>query len=118
MEKQKGAALTYIERKRQVEKEGYSFEHDDQHEDFEIGFAALCYEQRPDERDIKGVDRLSMATAVPLDWPWDRLHWKPTPDDRVKELVKAGALYRAEIERINRRLEKIHSLIDELMRDD
>jgi len=30
-------------------------------------------------------------------------HWKPTPDDRVRELVKAGALIAAEIDRLNYR---------------
>lgn len=114
MENQKGAALTYIERNRQISKEGYSIEHDDTHEEFEIGFAALCYEQRPDQRNLPGGD-IDLFMAVPLDWPWDEEDWKPSPDDRIKELVKAGALYRAEVERIMRRLDKIHSLIDELI---
>ena len=28
--------------------------------------------------------------------------WKPTPDDRIKELAKAGALIAAEIDRLQR----------------
>jgi len=35
-------------------------------------------------------------------WPWHPLQWKPTPKDRVRELVKAGALIVAEIERLQR----------------
>lgn len=114
-----GSALTYTERKRQIEKEGWSIVHDDNHDEFELGFAALCYEQLPHERDIVGANnRLSLDTAVPDNWPWDDDYWKPTPDDRVKELVKSGALYRAEIERLTRRLEKVHSKIDNLLRID
>jgi len=33
-------------------------------------------------------------------WPWDFKWWKPTPNDRVRELVKAGALIAAEIDRL------------------
>jgi hypothetical protein len=33
-------------------------------------------------------------------WPWAERFWKPTPDDRVRELVKAGALIAAEIDRL------------------
>lgn len=33
-------------------------------------------------------------------WPWNWNWWKPTPDDRIKELRKAGALIAAEIDRI------------------
>lgn len=32
--------------------------------------------------------------------------WKPSPENRVKELVKAGALIAAEIDRINARKEE------------
>lgn len=36
----------------------------------------------------------------PPDWPWDlKRHWKPTPGDPVRQLVKAGALIAAEIDR-------------------
>ena len=35
-------------------------------------------------------------------WPWDDEWWKPTPDDRIRELVKAGALIAAEIDRLLR----------------
>ena len=33
-------------------------------------------------------------------WPWNGSYWKPTPDDRIKELTKAGALIAAEIDRL------------------
>jgi hypothetical protein len=35
-------------------------------------------------------------------WPWDREWWKPTPNNRIRELAKAGALIAAEIDRLQR----------------
>ena len=34
-------------------------------------------------------------------WPWEANWWKPTPEDRIKELAKAGALIAAEIDRLS-----------------
>jgi hypothetical protein len=31
-------------------------------------------------------------------WPWDPKWWKPTPEDRIRELEKAGALIAAAID--------------------
>jgi hypothetical protein len=42
----------------------------------------------------------SLSTSTPTDWPWPESWWKPTGDRR--NLVKAGALILAEIERIDR----------------
>jgi hypothetical protein len=33
-------------------------------------------------------------------WPWTQRTFKPTPHDRIRELVKAGALIAAEIDRL------------------
>lgn len=38
--------------------------------------------------------------AAPKHWPFSLAHWKPTPEDRIKQLVKAGALIAAEIDRL------------------
>ena len=35
-----------------------------------------------------------------MHWPWNVVWWKPTPDDRIRELAKAGALIAAEIDRL------------------
>jgi hypothetical protein len=35
-------------------------------------------------------------------WPWDAEWWKPSPDS-VRNLVKAGALIAAEIDRLQRK---------------
>jgi len=57
--------------------------------------AAACYALPDDEREMTGG-----LLPAPYLWPWDSTWWKPTPEDRVKELVKAGALITAEIDRI------------------
>ena len=84
------------ERKRQIEVEGYSLHHDDEHASGELAMAAMCYCLDPVWRP-KGM--------APLGWPWvgggDMDGFKPD-NDRIRELVKAGALITAEIERLQR----------------
>jgi hypothetical protein len=77
------------ERRRQVEAEGWSPEHDAQHVRGELARAAAVYAIPPDRRDPSIWSYL---------WPgWD---YKPSPQDRIRELVKAGALIAAEIDRL------------------
>ncbi len=48
---------------------------------------------------------IEIRTTVPFDWRWtegNRGILEPTPNDRVRELVKAGALIAAEIDRMLR----------------
>jgi hypothetical protein len=42
-------------------------------------------------------------------WPFFTRPWKPTPDNRIRELEKAGALIAAEIDRLQRMEEKKES---------
>jgi len=90
-----GATLIAIERARQCIEEGWTPQHDDGHTAGELAKAAACYATPPDARtDVYGFL-----------WPetWDApTWWKPTPDDRIRELVKAGALIAAEIDRLRR----------------
>lgn len=82
-----------VERARQVQKEGWTPDHDDAHDDEELAFAAVCYAQpRSAEQN----------EPPPMHWPWDESRWKPCPGDRRRELVKAGALIVAEIDRLDR----------------
>ncbi|MCY1305083.1 hypothetical protein D9M70_548660 [compost metagenome] len=80
-----------VERKRQVEVEGWTQAHDDIHGSHELAEAAACY---------------AMASAgkpfeyFQLTWPWET-HWYKHSDPR-RMLVKAGALILAEIERLER----------------
>lgn len=92
-----GVELIAAERKRQVEKEGWSAGHDDEHDDGEIARAAACYALPPEVRAWKKLNHITDTL-----WPWFAEWWKPCPDDRVRELVKAGALIAAEIDRLQR----------------
>lgn len=87
------------ERARQISVEGWTPEHDDKHMAGEIAMAAVCYAMVPYVRDSAPP---AGKTPVYRYWPWNRHWWKPCPDDRVRELVKAGALLAAEIDRIQR----------------
>ncbi len=96
-----GIEIIAEERQRQIEKEGWSKEHDMYYIHNELSLAAVCYALPEPER-----DRLShqFKTGVngrvwlPNLWPWHHKCWKPTPDDRIRELAKAGALIAAEID--------------------
>lgn len=85
------------ERARQVEGEGWSPEHDDAHGDGSIAAAASCYAR---DAALRARGLPGLREGVPLDWPWARSWWKPR-DERAN-LVRAGALILAEIERIDR----------------
>ena len=91
------------ERERQKNIEGWTPEHDDKHKDNQLANAAATYAMDANCRD--GIMHLAYdceIDGIPPTWPWDEEWWKPTPDDRIKELVKAGALIVAEIERLQR----------------
>ena len=77
-----GQQLIAAERQRQIDAEGWTPEHDDQHGAQVLELAALCY------RDAAGDD-----SAQPAQWPWDTGWWKPK--SRKRNLERAGALYQA-----------------------
>ncbi|HID9945579.1 TPA: hypothetical protein ACXJMC_002673 [Pseudomonas aeruginosa] len=84
------------ERRRQVEAEGWTPEHDDEHDNGEMARAAACYALAGSSAPNDGT----AALLVSLAWPWDQQWWKPTSARR--DLVKACALALAEIERLDR----------------
>jgi hypothetical protein len=90
-----GIELIAEERQRQIEKEGWTADHDINHTGEELAFAAACYVTPNDYRDL--VD------GIPNIWPFEDAWWKPKPHDRVRELIKAGALIAAEIDRLNQK---------------
>lgn len=92
-----GAELIAYERHRQIFEEQWSTYDDDQYIEEELIDAAYCYISAKRYREVFFQD-----DAVPLRWPWDDVWWKPTPEDRMRELVKAGALIAAEIDRLLR----------------
>lgn len=96
MKDKTGVELIAEERQRQIEKEGWTPEHDADHEDGELIRAAVIYAKPANKRPLYTND------TVPVGWPWEKEWWKPTPENRVRELQKAGALIAAEIDRLNK----------------
>ncbi|HGL7001133.1 TPA: ead/Ea22-like family protein [Klebsiella pneumoniae] len=86
------AADVLAERQRQVTAEGWTPAHDDEYEHGELADAAGCYALSSELFDCAG--------EPPRPWPWPDEWWKPT--NRRRDLVKAGALILAEIERLDR----------------
>lgn len=78
------------ERQRQQSVEGWTPEHDDQYSKSQLLWASSCYV----------LNTIQPFNRMPMDWPWAPEWWKPTNPRR--DLVKAGALILAEIERIDR----------------
>ena len=93
LDTQLNAALRDIaaERRRQIEQEGWTPEHDDKHVRGEIASAAASYS-------VAGLEG-GEALAIGI-WPWSVDWWKPK--DRRRDLVRAAALIVAEIERLDR----------------
>jgi hypothetical protein len=90
-----------IERKRQISNEGWTAQHDDEHTKGELALVAASYASHAATfRDAHTLGMNYSTKASPPNWPWSRDWWKPT--DRRRDLVKAGALIIAEIERIDR----------------
>ena len=93
------AADVIAERRRQINKEGWTHVHDDRHDPGELSAAASAYA-------LNAADQLHPhsqgdgGNEQPVMWPWDPEWWKPTTPRR--DLVKAAALILAEIERFDR----------------
>ena len=122
--RENGVQLIERERSRQVREERYSDDHDDLHDLGELAMAAAAYASPDGDRDyhwfieavtssgpvmVKHQEWMRDAKAAfefesnsPRQWPWTDDTWKPTPDDRIRELAKAGALIAAEIDRLQR----------------
>ena len=98
-----GVEIIDDERKRQIEKECFYPSHDDHWHDGELSVAAACY-ALPDRkrRTLSTIHLGKMMSVVEKIWPWCIEFWKPTPENRIKELAKAGALIAAEIDRLQR----------------
>lgn len=101
-----GISLIAAERARQIAAEGWSEEHDDaEHQAGELAAAAAAYALAPGSKhrmEPNGDPR------IPDVWPWEQGWWKPKwtsqtgKEGRLRELVVAGALLAAEIDRLQR----------------
>jgi hypothetical protein len=83
-------ALIDKERRRQQIEEGYTIQSDMAcHRDGELAMAAAYYALPSD-----------VASRVKI-WPWSQEWYKPTPNDRKREIIKAGALLVSEWDRLD-----------------
>lgn len=96
-----GVELISKERTRQVNQEGWSPEHDDEHDRGELARAAACYAVAS-AFDVKDVGLVAIQKILVALWPptWAVKWWKPK--DRKSNLVRAGALIAAELDRLLR----------------
>jgi hypothetical protein len=90
------------ERQRQITGEQWSTAHDDAHTSGVLATAAACYAIHESNGRIVTQAAWPPKTAPYgwLHWPWDWEWFKPK--DRRRNLVRAGALIIAEIERLDR----------------
>lgn len=91
-----GALMILKERRRQINVEGWTPEHDDEHDAGELADAAACYAMNA-QVVSKPHEHGCAVHHAPSAWPWSRKWWKPSTPIRM--LVKAGALIAAEIDR-------------------
>lgn len=83
-----GINLIAQERQRQQSEKGFTLKSDTQYANDELVKAAMCY-----------LKAQSQHAIMPGIWPWGKIHWKPK--DRKRNLIKAGALIAAEIDRLH-----------------
>ena len=92
------------ERRRQIEKEGWTEAHDDEHDNCQMARAAAAYAAQaamdayPAPQDY--TYKLRLETIIKNLWPWASEWWKPK--DARRDLIRAAALIVAEIERLDR----------------
>lgn len=98
---QTGIELIAAERERQITAEGYTTAHDDQHTGAELVIASNQYSSYAAIHVRSKGLALAPDCFLPKNWPWEREAWKPS-DDPIRNLVKAGALIAAEIDRLSR----------------
>lgn len=96
------AADVLAERKRQVSVEGWTPSHEDTLKNNEMAFAAACYafHAAAASWDLEDCGTEYDSHPAPKNWPWEPEWWKPK--SARADLVRAGALILAELERIDR----------------
>lgn len=98
-----GIQLIAAERQRQWQAEGFSFIHDDGHTDGSLSEAGAAYAKVASAQ-VRGAEAHEFPADMMItegEWPWDAESWKPAGDP-LRNLIKAGALIAAEIDRLLR----------------
>lgn len=93
-----GLIAIAAERRRQIDVEGWTAEHDAAYPAGDLARAGACYALTVDKRAASNGD--AGLAVVPSYWPWASRWWKPKDDRR--DLVRAGALIVAELDKIDR----------------
>ena len=89
------------ERHRQIQAEGWTPAHDDEHDSGELAGAGAAYAlHAADALHPQSQGDAYRDGSIPHGWCWEDCWWKPT--DPRRSLVKAGALILAELERMDR----------------
>jgi hypothetical protein len=99
-----GAQLVAGERRRQIDVEEWTEEHDRGHGPERLAAAGYAYMTGHRDR-----------------WPWDSVHWKPK--NKLRDLIRAGALYQAAVDaerpdfraRFEKSRDRCIQLIDDLL---
>jgi len=97
-----GAERIMAERARQIEEEGWTPEHDDEHGDGELAIVAACYAMTPSVREMRIWESTLPRHLWPPSWSWSWFKPSQSYDGRIRDLEKAGALCAAEIDRLLR----------------
>ncbi|HXC39234.1 MAG TPA: hypothetical protein VN667_09830, partial [Burkholderiales bacterium] len=110
-----GLNLILAERRRQVFEEGFDPAHDDEHDQHELAYAACAYAApRPLYTIMDAANGFEIDDCYPSQWDsrWDKrprdedgklLHASDVDiEERLRNVVKAGALLAAEIDRLLR----------------
>ncbi len=91
IEKEFGAGCMLIckERARQKEVKGYDVDRDKNfYRNYELAQASVCY----------GMDAKVFKSSRLTLWPWDLEYFNPSPENRMREFEKSGALMAAQID--------------------
>lgn len=108
-----GIEAIAAERQRQIEKEGWTPEHDDQYDDQQLAYAAAWYAIPMFTRNVVAG---CMKGFKPI-WPWDACWLKSDARRRKRDIEKAGALLASEWDRLDRaekkRVAEWQKIIDE-----
>lgn len=101
----KGIDLIAEERQRQIDVEGYTEQHDSNHKASEFVYAAIAYAEAAKVgvncQEIGNTNENEIMLRkwdMGLYFPWGQTNFKPTTN--IRDLVKAGALIAAAIDRL------------------
>jgi len=102
-----GVQLIAEERQRQINEEGWTPEHDDEHDKGALGLAAICYAAEGIGEPVYIADNTDGYSDDPGDyfkdpWPWSKKWDKRGKHSQLQCLIIAGALIAAEIDRLQR----------------